>query len=348
MRAALLHEFGKALAVGEVPRPEPLPDEVLIRVEACGVCHSDLHLAHGDWPDVAAKMTLPAILGHEAVGRVVEKGATARSVEVGERVGVGWLCRTCGECEHCRDAAENVCLKRQVTGIAIPGGYAELLRVPASHAIRVPDGLDPIATAPLFCAGLTVYRACKNAGLWLGSESRGSAQSKRVAIFGVGGLGHLALQLARHASAEVIAVDIRDEKLDFARSLGAHRTVKASDPTAARQLRADGGPHIAVVTAPSKPAYDLAFRTLRKRGTLAVVGLPKEDLTFFADDLVVGEFRILGTAVGTRDDQRDVLALAAAGKLRCEVEACRLEHINDVYARMMRGEILGRAVLDLR
>jgi propanol-preferring alcohol dehydrogenase len=340
MRAAILKEFGQPLAAGEMPRPSPLADEVLVRVEACGVCHSDLHMARGDWPDVAAKMSWPAILGHEAVGRVVEVGAHASGVKLGQRVGVGWLYSTCGECEHCREGAENVCLKRKVTGIAAPGGYAEFMRMKASHAIAVPENLSAIEAAPLFCAGLTVFHALRNAGLPFGS-----AQGKRVAVFGVGGLGHLALQLAKLAGAETMAVDVSEAKLEFAKRLGAAQAILATDANAEKLLQAGGGPHLAVVTAPAKSAYDLAIRTLRRRGTLAVVGLPKEVLTFFADDLVVGEFKIIASAVGTREEMRELLALAANGKIRCEVETFAVEQINDVFEKMQGGQLLGRAVL---
>ncbi|HEV8385293.1 MAG TPA: zinc-dependent alcohol dehydrogenase [Candidatus Acidoferrales bacterium] len=342
MRAATLKEFGSPFLMEEIPRPVVAADEVLIKLEACGVCHSDLHMAHGDWPDVAAKMSWPATLGHEAVGRIVELGANVRKnadaneMVVGKRVGVGWLYSTCGDCEHCLDGAENVCLKRKVTGIAAPGGFAEFMRIRASHAIPIPENLSSIEAAPLFCAGLTVFHACRNAGL---------RDGQKVAVFGIGGLGHLALQLAKLAGAEMIAVDVSEEKLAFAKKLGATQTVHAGDPEASNSLKEGGEPHLAIVTAPAKSAYDLAIRTLRRRGTLTVVGLPKEDLTFFADDLVVSEHKIISSAVGTRAEMRELLALAAAGKIRCEVESYRLEQINDVFARMQKGELLGRAVI---
>jgi propanol-preferring alcohol dehydrogenase len=336
MKAALLRAFGQPLEVADAPPLALEANEVLVRVEACGVCHSDLHMANGDWPDVAGKMSWPATLGHEAVGRVVELGANARGIALGQRVGVGWLYSTCGACEHCLDGAENVCLKRKITGIAAPGGFAEQMRIKASHAIPIPENLSSAEAAPLFCAGLTVFHALRNAGLRAGQQ---------VAVFGVGGLGHLALQLAKLAGAETIAVDVSDAKLEFAKKFGASQTLRADDPDVEKLLHAGGGPHLAVVTAPAKSAYDLAIRTLRRRGTLAVVGLPKEDLTFFADDLVVGEFKIIASAVGTRDETRELLALAASGKIRCEVESCRLDQINDVFARMTRGELLGRAVI---
>lgn len=344
MRAARVHQFGKALVVEEAPDVEPQADEVLVRVEACGVCHSDLHMIRGDWPDVAKRTPLPATLGHEVVGRVERVGAQVQGIAAGARVGVGWLYSTCEACEYCRDGAENICVYRQVTGLAAPGGFAEYIRMRASHAVAVPDAVPAELAAPLFCAGLTVFHALRNCGVRTG-QPVGSAQGKRVAVFGIGGLGHLAVQLAVHAGAEVIAVDVADSKLALARKCGAKEVVNTAAPDAREQVRAEGGPHVAIVTTAAKPAYDLAFRTLRKRGTLGVVGLPKEDLTFFADDWVVGEYRMVGSAVGTRAEMRELLDLAAAGKVRCEVEIHRLDAINEVLKRMDRGEITGRAVI---
>lgn len=338
MKAALLHEFGKPLTVEEVPVPEPQPDEVLVKVEASGVCHSDLHMAKGDWPDTAKKMVWPAILGHEAVGRVVERGSSASELQIGQRVGVGWLYSTCGACLHCLDGAENVCLHRKVTGIAAPGGFAEYIRMKASYALPVPDEVPSAEAAPYFCAGLTVFHACRNAGLRAGQD---------VAIIGIGGLGHLALQIALNAGARVTAVDMSDAKLEFARKLGATRVINGGSADAAKALAENNGPQLAMVTAPSKAAYDLAFKALRRRGTLAVVGIPDKNLEFFADDLVVGEFRIVGSAVGTRAEMREVLALAAARKLHCESEVCRIEDINDIFHRMERGQLTARAVLKM-
>ena len=338
MKAALLHEFGKPLTIEDVPIPVPQDDEVLVKVEASGVCHSDLHMAKGDWPDTAKKMVWPAILGHEAVGRVVDRGKDAAQVAIGARVGVGWLYSTCGDCIHCREGAENVCLNRKVTGIAAPGGFAEFIRMKASYCVPVPDEIPAEEAAPYFCAGLTVFHACRNAGLQAGQE---------VAIFGVGGLGHIALQLALAAGARVTAVDMSDAKLEFAKRLGAANAVKANAADAIDALSQNHGPQLAIVTAPSKPAYDLAFKTLRRRGTLAVVGIPDKNLEFFADDLVVGEFRIVGSAVGTRAEMREVLALAAAKKLRCESEVRRLADINEIFHRMEHGQLTARAVLKM-
>jgi propanol-preferring alcohol dehydrogenase len=336
MKAAVLHEFGKPLRIEETPRPEPAAGEVLVKVEACGVCHSDLHIMQKDWPDAAASLQLPAILGHEVVGRVVETGRDVEDLAVGDRVGAGWLHWTCDECENCLGGHENLCVERQITGIAAPGGYAEYMRAKASHAIRVPEGLSPAEAAPFFCAGVTVYHACQEACISAGQH---------VAVFGVGGLGHLALQLAQQFGAKTTAVDLGEDKLQIARSLGVDHAIDASQPDAARHLTADGGPHVAVVTAPTEAAYDLALRTLRCRGTLVVVGLPSQALRFVADDIATGELRILGSAVGTRNDLQQTLELAATKKLVCHTETYPLEAINEVFSRMQRNEIVGRAVI---
>jgi propanol-preferring alcohol dehydrogenase len=336
MKAAVLHEFGKPLRIEEVPKPEPAAGEVLMKVEACGVCHSDLHMMQKDWPDAAAALQLPAILGHEVVGRVVETGQGVHGPAIGDRVGVGWLHWTCGECESCHDGHENLCHERQITGIAAPGGYAEYMRAKASHAIRVPEGLSPADAAPFFCAGVTAYHACQEASIIAGQH---------VAVFGVGGLGHLALQLAQELGARATAVDLGEEKLQVAHSLGVHQAIDASHQDAARLLSVDGGPHVAVVTAPTEAAYDLALRTLRRRGTLVVVGLPSQALKFVADDIATGEFRILGSAVGTRNDLQQTLEMAASRKLLCHTETYPLEAINEIFIRMQRNEIAGRAVV---
>jgi len=210
------------------------------------------------------------------------------------------------------------------------------MRIRASHAIPIPEAIPVEQAAPFFCAGLTVYHACRNAGIRAG---------QRIAVIGIGGLGHLAVQLARDAGAEVVAADVSEPKLDLARRLGATETVDARSPDAAKLLKKNGRPHVVIVAAGSKAAYDLAFRILRRRGTLAVVGLPKEDITFNADNFVVGEYHIVSSAVGTRQETRELLDLVAAGRLHCEVETHPLEAINDVFARMQRGAILGRAVV---
>jgi alcohol dehydrogenase, propanol-preferring len=335
MRAAVLHEFNRPLAFEDIPVPVPQDEDVLVEVEASGVCHSDLHLADGDWPRFAQIMKHPIVLGHEVVGLVVDRGKSVREVAIGERVGVSWSFWSCGECDRCRAGRENICSARLITGVHVDGGFAQFVKARASHITRVPEGLVPADTAPLFCAGVTVYRAIK-----LADVRRG----ERMGVFGVGGLGHLAVQIGRNRGAEVIALDVAEEKLKLARELGAAKTLIAS-PDASAELRAAGGLHTALVTSAAKAAYDLALQCLAPGGALVVVGLPAEPLTFDAGKLASGENRIVSSAVGTRQDMRETLDLAAAGQLRCHVESRPLEAINEVFNQMRRGQITGRIVL---
>jgi propanol-preferring alcohol dehydrogenase len=179
MKAAILREFRAPLTIEEVATPKLEVHEVLIEVEACGVCHSDLHVADGDWPQIEPITKRPLILGHEVAGRVVEKGSAVTDLELGDRVGVAWVHWTCGECGFCREGNENLCVKQKITGVTVDGGYAEFIKAPASHALKIPDGLSCVEAAPLFCAGVTVYRALRRAKIEAG---------QRLAIFGIGGL----------------------------------------------------------------------------------------------------------------------------------------------------------------
>ena len=336
MKAAILADFGQPLRIEEVPQPVPEADEVLIQVEVCGVCHSDLHIVHGDLPGFRAGTKPRLIPGHEVVGRVVGKGAAVQHLALGDRVGVAWLHSACGVCEQCREGLENLCRKGVVTGLMVDGGYAEFMRAKASHALRVPDALSSAQAAPLFCAGVTVYRALKNAQ---------AAAGQRIAIFGIGGLGHLAVQIARAMGAEAVALDVAEDKLALARELGAVAAFNVTDPDALKNVRKLGGVHVAVVTSAAKPAYDMALKCLRPAGTLAVVGLPAEALSWPALALVGSEVRIVSAAVGTRDDLRAVLALAQAGQVVCRIEEAPLASVNEVLDRMGRGAISGRMVL---
>ena len=340
MKAAVLQAFGQPLALLDLPTPEPLADEVLIKVMACGVCHSDLHIVDGDTPGFKAGTKAQLIPGHEVVGSVVARGAEVTHLAIGQRVGVAWLHHACGACEWCLGGRENLCRKGTVTGMSVDGGYAEFMRAKASHALPIPDGLDSVEAAPLFCAGVTSYRALHNAGLAFGNNA-----GQRVAVVGVGGLGHLALQIALAAGAEVIAIDVADDKLQAARALGAGHAFDARSPDTAKAVRALGGAHIAVVTSAARPAFELAFKCLRPAGTLAIVGLPPEPLQFSALAIVSGEIRIVGSAVGTRDDLRATLALAATGKLRCNCHTRPLAEANAALDELRAGRVQGRTVL---
>lgn len=336
MKAALLHEFKKPLAIEDVPRPSPDADELLIQVDACGVCHSDLHLADGDWPQLAAITKRPLILGHEIAGHVVEKGASVRDIRIGERVGVPWVHWTCGECEFCLEGNENLCVRQKITGVTVDGGFAEFVKAPASHVVKVPDKLSSVDVAPLFCAGLTVYRSLKHARI---------SSGQRLAIFGIGGLGHLAVQIAKHMGADITAIDVSDEKLALAKSLGAANGLNAASTKVVKELRAKGGVHVALVTSAAKAAYDMAFACLRPTGTLLVVGLPSESICFPPILMAASEVRIRASAVGTRQELSEVLAMANDGKITCHAAPRPLAQVNEILDQMRHGQVSGRIVL---
>ncbi len=336
MNAALLHEFKKPLTLEDVPRPVPEENELLIKLEACGVCHSDLHVADGDWPQFTAITKKPVIPGHEIAGRVIEVGGGVRELQTGDRVGLPWIYWTCGECEFCREGNENLCVKQKITGVTVDGGFAEFVKAPASHVVKIPDGLASVDAAPLFCAGLTVYRSLRQARV---------SPGQRLAIFGIGGLGHLAVQIGRELGAEVTAIDISEEKLDLARSLGAARSLNAASTNVVQEVRARSRFHVALVTSAAKAAYDMAFSCLRPTGTLLVVGLPPENICFPPILMAAGEVRIQASAVGTREDLREVLAMASQGKISCHVTARPLAQINQVLDQLRHGQVSGRIVV---
>lgn len=336
MKAAVLHDFRRPLALEDMPRPVAGAKEVLIRVEACGVCHSDIHVADGDWPQFAPITKIPLILGHEIIGRVVEAGADVRELQPGDRVGVPWIYWTCGECEFCREGNENLCVRQKITGVSVDGGFAEFVAAPASHAMKVGGGSRPAEIAPLFCAGVTVYRALKQAQI---------VRGQRVAIFGIGGLGHVAIQVAREMGAEITAIDVSDEKLALAKEFGAAQALNAGSANVGKEIRAKGGVHVALVASAAKAAYDTAFACLRPTGKLLVVGLPAENISFPPIMMAAKEARIQASAVGTRQDLREVLALAGQGKLRCHVAERPLEQANEVLEQLRRGQVAGRIAL---
>jgi propanol-preferring alcohol dehydrogenase len=336
MKAAVLHEFKKPLELEDVERPVPQAGDLLIRLEACGVCHSDLHVADGDWLQFSGITKRPLILGHEIVGRVAEIGTEVRQFKVGDRVGVPWVYWTCGECDFCKSGNENLCVRQKITGVMVDGGFAEFVKAPASHVARIPDSLSLIDAAPLFCAGVTVYRSLKHAKI---------SSGQRLAVFGVGGLGHIAVQIGRELGAEVIAVDVSDEKLALATSLGATRALDASSGKVVKELRSLGGVHAALVTSAARAAYDMAFPCVRPTGMLLAVGLPADNICFPPILMAATEIRIQASAVGTRQDLNEVLDMAGQGKIRCHVSSSPLEQANDVLEQLRHGRISGRTVL---
>jgi alcohol dehydrogenase, propanol-preferring len=336
MKAAVLREFRQPLFLENVDRPTPASEEVLIQVEACGSCHSDVHVADGDWTQLTPIIKRPLILGHEIAGRVVEIGSQVGDLQLGDLVGVPWIHWSCGDCEFCRAGNENLCPGQKITGVTVDGGYAEFVKAPASHVLKIPGNLSPIEAAPLFCAGLTVYRALKKVEPLAG---------RRLAVFGIGGLGHLAVQLGKNFGAEVTAIDVSDAKLELARALGASDVLNVATTDVVKQLRRSGGVHVALVSSGARAAYDMAFYCLRSTGILLVVGLPSENICFPPILMTAREIKIEASAVGTRQDLKEVLALAAAGKLHCQVESRPLSEVNQVLDDLRRGRSTGRIVL---
>ncbi len=264
MKAAVLRTIGTPLAIETLPIPEPKPGEVLIKVTACGVCHSDLHAVEGDWQPLP---NLPLIPGHEVVGTVAKAGEGVSHFAVGDRIGVPWMYSACGHCEFCLSGMETICLKAEATGYSKPGGYAEYMIADAAFCGHIPDGVDAYELAPILCAGVTTYRGLKRTGVRPGQW---------LTVIGIGGLGHIAVQYAKAMGMRVAAVDVSDEKLALAKSYGAELLVNAaaSDPGEAIKA-AIGGTHGAVVTAVSARAFEQSISVLRNGGTVCWIGLSR-------------------------------------------------------------------------
>lgn len=333
MRAAISQRAREPLAIRNVQVPKLEADEVLIKVEVCGVCHSDLSIVDGEWAQLKRAVKADAIPGHEVVGHVVEKGNEVHNLEIGDRVGVAWVHWTCGVCELCKEGLENLCPNQTITGVSVDGGFAEFTKAKASHALKVPKALGSAEAAPLFCAGVTSYRAVKNAHIQPG---------QRVAVFGIGGLGHLVVQIAKAFQAYVVAVDVSDDKLALAKEVGADLSVNGLDEDSVKALR-KRGVHAAIVTTNAAVAYRQAFYTVRPSGTLVVVGLPSEDLAFPA--ITMREIKITSVATGTRDDLQATLNLAAQGKIRCHIAMSELSEVNKIFDQMRAGNIPARVVM---
>lgn len=337
MKTALLREIGQPLELTEIDTPQPGPGEVLVRVDACGVCHSDLHLADGDWDMLKPITKTPLVLGHEVAGVVVETGEGVTALSAGDRVGVPWLHWTCGECEFCREGREVLCSKQLITGCTVDGGFAEFLRAKASHVAKLPASLKTEEAAPLLCAGLTVFRALKQSGLQSG---------QRLCVVGIGGLGHLAVQIGKAMGASVYGVDLAEDKLKLATECGADGVFNAAAGPVHKEIKKLGGMHVVLVASGSKAAYESAFRYLRKGGTLAVVGMAPEPVPMSTVALVSLEARIVASSVGTRQDLAELLDLVDRNPaIRCRIETRPLSAAPEVLDQMRRGELVGRIVL---
>ena len=335
MKAAVVHSFGQPLSIDEVPLPEPGLGQVLVKVAANGVCHTDLHAAQGDWP---VKPTPPFIPGHEAVGRVAKVGKGVKGVKEGDAVGVPWLHDACGFCEYCTTGWETLCESQHNTGYSVDGGFAEYVLAAAPYVGHLPKGSDFVEIAPILCAGVTTYKGLKE------TEAR---PGEWVVISGIGGLGHVAVQYAKAMGLHVAAVDVADDKLALAKRLGADLTANATTEDAVAKIvkETGGGAQGVLVTAVSNAAFGQAIAMTRRRGTVSLVGLPPGDFPAPIFDVVLKRITIRGSIVGTRHDLAEALAFAADGKVKATVSARRLEDINAIFQEMKDGKIDGRVVL---
>ncbi|RWM01801.1 MAG: alcohol dehydrogenase AdhP [Mesorhizobium sp.] len=335
MKAAVVRQFGKPLVIEEVQVPTPGAGQILVKIAATGVCHTDLHAAEGDWP---VKPKPPFIPGHEGVGHVVAVGSGVKHVKEGDRVGVPWLYTACGHCRHCLGGWETLCEEQQNTGYSVNGSFAEYVLADPDYVGHLPGNISFTEIAPILCAGVTVYKGLKvtdtKPGDW-------------VVISGIGGLGHLAVQYAKAMGLNVIAVDIDDAKLDLAKRLGAALAVNARQADPAAFVKKEvGGAQGVLVTAVSPKAFEQALRMVGRGGTVSLNGLPPGDFPLSIFDTVLNGVTVRGSIVGTRLDLQEALDFAGDGKVKATIETERLENINDIFSRMHKGDIQGRIVID--
>jgi alcohol dehydrogenase, propanol-preferring len=326
MKAAVVHRFKEPLRVEDVPKPEPGEGEVVFKVEAAGLCHTDIHAAHGDWP---VKPTLPFIPGHEGIGIVESVGRGVKTVKEGDRVALPWLAYACGHCEYCGSGRETLCMSQLNAGYSINGSYGEYAKGFGNFVSLVPDGVDPYEAAPLSCAGVTTYKAVKSAGV---------RPSDLVAVFGIGGLGHLAMQYARIAGATVVAVDIQDDKLQIARELGAEYTINAREKDPVEEIARLGGADVAIALAVSPRAFEQAYRSVKRGGILSMVALPADNfvqLPIF--ETVLNAVTIQGSIVGTRVDLQEVFELHRYGRTKVLFEKIGLNGVNEAFDAVLNG-----------
>jgi len=336
MKAAVVRAFGQPLVIEDVPVPVPGPGEILVKVKACGVCHTDLHAASGDWP---VKPVPPFIPGHEVAGVVAALGPDVRDFKLGDAVGVAWLHDACLRCEYCETGWETLCEHQHNTGYSVNGGFAEYVVASAAFAARLPASVDFAAIAPILCAGVTTYK---------GLRETDARPGEWVLISGVGGLGHIAIQYAKAMGFRVAALDIAEDKLKLARAAGAELAVNALSADAVDSVlqATGGGAHGVLVTAVSTAAFAQALKMVRRKGTVSLVGLPPGEFPTPIFDVVLKRITVRGSIVGTRRDLDEAIAFAAEGKVHSEITKAPLADINAIFERMKSGKIDGRMVLD--
>lgn len=334
MKSARMVGVKTPLELVDVPIPEPGPGEVLVKIEVCGLCHSDLHFWLGEHP----LPELPTTLGHEGIGKVVKTGAGVDNLTTGMRVGIGYVYDTCGTCRECLTGHETHCASVACTGVDAQGCFAEYTVLRANWVTVIPDVLDPVDAAPLLCAGVAAYSATRKAALQPG---------ELAVVFGSGGLGSYAIQFAKLSGATVVAVDLADEKLEHALSLGADYAIKADD-NSIDQIRGLGGADASFNFAPSTVSWRQMIDSAAARCRLVLISLPHEDLKFNAAEVIESGLQIFGSADGTRQELRQLMKLASGGKIKSVVESVPFMQINDAFERLEAGSVQGRLVINMQ
>ncbi len=334
----------KEYSVELIDIPEPVDNEVLVKLETSGVCHTDLHIANFDWP---RQPNYPMVPGHEGIGIVTKVGPNCTKIKVGDRVGVGYMYSACGQCEYCISGKEILCVSRVVTSLVKPGTFAEYTIGHEDYVLPIPKELDIVSGAPILCGGVTSYKALKQAELKVGDY---------VAIMGIGGLGHFAISYAKVMGLNIVAIDIDDKKLESAKHEGAHYIFNANDLSFVQGVKelTNGGVHAVINTSVSTSSASLAMYILRRAGRQVLVGVPPKDengkIEFPLSILgtISGEHHVLGSVVGTRQDTKEALILGTKGIVSKIGRIISLDEVKDVFEQLAKGELIGRAVIDFR
>ncbi|KXS15945.1 alcohol dehydrogenase zinc-binding domain protein [Gonapodya prolifera JEL478] len=335
MKAAVAEKHNAPLVIKEVPVPSVEPDEVLVKIVASGICHSDLHIADGEMP---AMMRLPLIPGHEGVGIVVKLGSAVKHLKLGERVAIGNVNSSCNACVECHEGRENHCRKYVQTGGGSDGCYCDYQKVHGQYAIKIPDGVAFTEAAPVACAGHTVYSAVRQIkqrpGTW-------------VAVIGIGGLGHLAIQYATALGYQVIAIDVAQEKLDLGVRLGAKKAFSATNPKLASEVMkfTDGGCMGVIVTAVHESAFATSIKIARMNATCVWISLPSNPIQIVPKIVVFKALQITGVILGTRAELAEAYRLVANGVVKPIVETVSLDEINTAWNNMRAGKFAARTVI---
>ena len=334
MKAALLHDYYEPLELVDVPVPKPADDEVLVKIEASGLCFTDVHI----WKGEHAPPALPLIMGHEGIGRVVALGPNASRLKIGDCVGIGYVYGACGNCRNCLTGGENYCPDFDATGYSTQGCFAEYTCLRDQWANKIPDGITPVEAAPLMCAGAASYASIKKTGVQAGDT---------IAIFGMGGLGQYAVQIAKLMGMRVIAVDISIKKLATAKELGADETVTAGDQ-AGEKIIALGGAHGCVNFAPVTATWSMMLEACNPRARIVLTGVPAEQMVFYTYQVVERGLTVVGSSASNRQEMNELLVLAANGKVKGTINEVPFGNINAALTELTEGRVDGRIVLTMK